>query len=105
MSTFTASNGYKVDRLADGQTKITRANVGVFEHVTWCGGDEYLAIAEHALSRQKVTDNTKLIDRAREMRMDAEVGTFVERMRVLGELANALQASDAALFAALGGAK
>lgn len=42
-------------------------------------------------------NNRELIARARAMRMDSEVGTRVERDRIIGELANALAVATATL--------
>lgn len=42
--------------------------------------------------------NQMLIARARELRMDAEVGNSVERTRMLGQLANALALREARLY-------
>ena len=43
---FTASNGWQVHRLEDGQCSLTK-RVGHRDEVTWCGPDVYQAIAEH----------------------------------------------------------
>jgi len=45
--------------------------------------------------------NADAIAHARAMRMDSEVGTPVERERILGELANRLSTSDALIAKAL----
>lgn len=50
MDKFIASNGYTVERLSDGQTKLSRrvSSSSAFEFQVWCNKDEYDAIAEHS---------------------------------------------------------
>jgi len=46
---FVASNGWEVERLGDGQCSLRKAVAGTaLDARTWCGPDEYEAIAEYA---------------------------------------------------------
>lgn len=55
---FTASNGWEVSRLDDGQTML-RKNRGTRDEITWCGGDVYDAIAEYVVAHRGASEPRK----------------------------------------------